>query len=70
MPKPLATLIVIIDCKIMTKSKLFLKLKLNEPLIIERTVSPDMGHEFCAIVPTGIICPKVDMLLFGEYVTT
>jgi len=61
MSKPLATLIVIIDCKIMTKAKLFLKL--NEPLIIERTVSPDMGHEFCVIVPNGIIYPEVGMLL-------
>ena len=45
------------------KKELIEKLKKKAPLIIERTLSHDMGHEFCAIVPDGIIFPEVGMLL-------
>jgi hypothetical protein len=46
----------------MTKAELIQKLKLMAPMILERTVC-DMGHEFSAIVPNGIIYPQVGMLL-------
>ena len=33
------------------------------PQIINVTLTEDMGYEFCAIVPTGIIHPEPGMLL-------
>jgi hypothetical protein len=47
----------------MTKAELIQKLKLVAPLIIERHLTQDMGHEFSAIVPNGIIYREVGMLL-------
>ena len=47
----------------MKKNELIEKLKNKSPLIIEMTLSQDMGYEFCAIVPNGIIFPEVGMLL-------
>lgn len=47
----------------MSRDDIINKLKKLAPLITEVTATSDMGYEFSAVVPEGIIYPEPGMLL-------
>lgn len=47
----------------MERQKTIEKLAHNAPCVLDVCYSGDMGYEFTAIVPTGVIYPEAGMLL-------
>ena len=47
----------------MNRNEIILKLEKATPLLLGVTFSEDMGYEFSAIVPEGVIYPQPGMLL-------